>query len=139
MWAQEAQFDFQKKHPLAATWQPLAAATWGKCLRVAASGCQVAAKWLQVAAKWLQVAAKWLQVAAKWLQVAASGCLSKWEQVGASGSKWLLWPASGKWLPEQVAASGCLSLEQVAAGGCKWLLEQVAIRLNEWQFSFVFG
>ena len=115
VWAQEAQFDFQKKHPLAATWQPLAAATWGKCLRVAASGCQVAAKWLQVAAKWLQVAAKWLQVAAKWLQVAASGCLSKWEQVGASGSKWL-----------QVAALACKWQVAPWASGCKWLLESWA-------------
>ena len=89
MGAGGAQFDFQKQ---TATWQPLAqaatcssshlAATWGKCLRVAASGC----KWLleHGAAKWLASGCKWLL----W-QVAASGCLSKWLQVAASGCKWL--------------------------------------------------
>ena len=78
LWAQEVRNWIFKKE---ATWQPLAAATWGKCLRVAASGCQVAAKWLleHVAAKWLQVSAKWLLWQAA--QVAASGC--RWLQVAA--------------------------------------------------------
>ena len=57
LWAHEVRNLIKKT----AAWQPLAAATWGKCLRVAASGC----KWLleQVAAKWLPSSCKWLQVA----------------------------------------------------------------------------
>ena len=39
-----------------------------------------------------------------------------------------------------MAASGCKWLQVAAwASGCKWLFEQVAIRLNERQFSFAFG
>ena len=57
----------------------------------------------------------------KWLQVAASVC---WEQVAASGCKWLLeWLLKWllKWLQvAAVAASGCW--EQMAASG-KWLLK----------------
>ena len=36
-----------------------------------------------------------------------------------------------KWLPEQVAASGCTWLHQVAASVCEWLPEQVSDSIKD--------